>query len=61
MTTMTEHRWYAIQTTAGHENKVRSATVVIIIFVLFLALVITALDAILNGLLIQLLPSLFAK
>ncbi|HJR41565.1 MAG TPA: transcription termination/antitermination protein NusG [Gemmatimonadaceae bacterium] len=21
---MTEHRWYAIQTTAGHENKVRS-------------------------------------
>src|SRR5687768_11233876 len=24
MTTMTEHRWYAIQTTAGHENKVRS-------------------------------------
>lgn len=24
MTVMTEHRWYAIQTTAGHENKVRS-------------------------------------
>jgi len=24
MTTMVEHRWYAIQTTAGHENKVRS-------------------------------------
>jgi transcriptional antiterminator NusG len=24
MKTMTEHRWYAIQTTAGHENKVRS-------------------------------------
>ena len=21
---MDEHRWYAIQTTAGHENKVRS-------------------------------------
>ena len=21
---MSEHRWYAIQTTAGHENKVRS-------------------------------------
>ena len=21
---MTDHRWYAIQTTAGHENKVRS-------------------------------------
>ena len=41
--------------------QVRSATVAIIIFVLFLALVITALDAILNGLLIQLLPSLFAK
>jgi len=41
--------------------QVRSATVAIIIFVLFLALVITALDAVLNGLLIQLLPSLFAK
>ena len=41
--------------------QVRSATLAIIIFVLFLALVITALDAILNGLLIQLLPSLFAK
>jgi len=24
MTVMTDHRWYAIQTTAGHENKVRS-------------------------------------
>ena len=24
MTVMLEHRWYAIQTTAGHENKVRS-------------------------------------
>jgi transcriptional antiterminator NusG len=24
MITMAEHRWYAIQTTAGHENKVRS-------------------------------------
>jgi transcriptional antiterminator NusG len=24
MITMLEHRWYAIQTTAGHENKVRS-------------------------------------
>jgi preprotein translocase subunit SecE len=41
--------------------QVRSATVAIIIFVLFLALVITALDAVLNGLLIHLLPSLFAK
>ena len=41
--------------------QVRSATIAIIIFVLFLALVITALDAILNGLLIGLLPSLFAK
>ena len=41
--------------------QVRSATLAIIIFVLFLALVITALDAVLNGLLIQLLPSLFAK
>ena len=41
--------------------QVRSATIAIIIFVLFLALVITALDAVLNGLLIKLLPSLFAK
>jgi preprotein translocase subunit SecE len=41
--------------------QVRSATIAIIIFVLFLALVITALDAVLNGLLIRLLPSLFAK
>jgi len=24
MNAMAEHRWYAIQTTAGHENKVRS-------------------------------------
>jgi preprotein translocase subunit SecE len=41
--------------------QVRSATVAIIIFVLLLALVITILDAILNGLLINLLPTLFAK
>jgi preprotein translocase subunit SecE len=41
--------------------QVRSATIAIIIFVLFIALVITALDAVLNGLLMQLLPSLFAK
>jgi preprotein translocase subunit SecE len=41
--------------------QVRSATVAIIIFVLFIALVITGLDAVLNGLLLQLLPSLFAK
>ncbi len=24
MNVLTDHRWYAIQTTAGHENKVRS-------------------------------------
>ncbi len=41
--------------------QVRSATVAIIIFVLLLALLITALDAVLNGLLLRLLPSLFAK
>jgi len=41
--------------------QVRSATIAIIIFVLILALLITALDAVLNGLLIHLLPSLFAK
>ena len=41
--------------------QVQSATVAIIIFVLLLALVITILDFALRGLLIQLLPSLFAK
>jgi preprotein translocase subunit SecE len=41
--------------------QVRSATIAIIIFVLILGLVITALDAVLQGLLIKLLPSLFAR
>jgi len=41
--------------------QVRSATIAIIIFVLFLGLVITLLDVVLNGLLINLLPSLFAR
>ena len=41
--------------------QVRSATIAIIIFVLILGLLITALDAVLQGLLIRLLPSLFAK
>jgi preprotein translocase subunit SecE len=41
--------------------QVRSATIAIIIFVLAIALLITALDAILSGLLVSLLPGLFAR
>ena len=41
--------------------QVRSATIAIIIFVLILGLVITALDFVLQGVLIRLLPSLFAR
>ena len=40
--------------------QVRSATIAIIIFVLVLGLVITILDAILQGVLVRLIPSLFA-
>jgi preprotein translocase subunit SecE len=40
--------------------QVRQATIAIIIFVLFLGLVITILDAILRGVLVQLIPSLFS-
>jgi preprotein translocase subunit SecE len=40
--------------------QVRSATISIIIFVLLLGLVITILDFILQGVLIKLIPSLFA-
>ena len=39
--------------------QVRSATIAIIIFVLVLGLVIFLLDALLNGLLVRLIPSLF--
>jgi preprotein translocase subunit SecE len=41
--------------------QVRSATIAIIIFVLILGLLITALDFVLQGILIRLLPSLFAR
>ena len=41
--------------------QVRSATIAIIIFVLILGLLITLLDFVLQGLLIRLLPSLFAR
>ena len=41
--------------------QVRSATIAIIIFVLLLGLVITALDGVLQALLIRLIPSLFAR
>ena len=41
--------------------QVRSATIAIIVFVLLLGLLITALDAVLQGLLIKLIPSLFAR
>jgi preprotein translocase subunit SecE len=40
--------------------QVRSATIAIIVFVLVLGLVITILDAALQGILVKLLPSLFA-
>jgi len=40
--------------------QVRSATIAIIIFVLVLGLVITILDAALQGILVKLIPSLFA-
>jgi len=40
--------------------QVRSATIAIIIFVLLLGLVITILDFILQGVLIKMIPSLFA-
>jgi preprotein translocase subunit SecE len=42
-------------------GQVRSATIAIIIFVLILGLVITALDGVLQALLIKLIPSLFAR
>ena len=41
--------------------QVRSATIAIIVFVLVIALLITALDAVLQGILIRLIPSLFAR
>jgi preprotein translocase subunit SecE len=41
-------------------GQVRSATIAIIIFVLILGLVITILDFVLQGILIKLIPSLFA-
>ena len=40
--------------------QVRQATIAIIIFVLVLALLITLLDLALNGVLVKLIPSLFA-
>ncbi len=40
--------------------QVRQATIAIIIFVLVLALLITLLDLALNGILVKLIPSLFA-
>ena len=40
--------------------QVRSATIAIIVFVLLMGLVIALLDIVLNGVLVQLLPSLFA-
>ena len=41
--------------------QVQSATIAIIIFVLLLALLITILDWILSGVLVRLVPSLFAR
>jgi preprotein translocase subunit SecE len=42
-------------------RQVQSATIAIIIFVLVLALFITVLDWILSGVLVRLVPSLFAR
>jgi len=42
-------------------GQVRSATIAIIIFVLILGLFITIMDVALNGVLIKLIPSLFAR
>jgi preprotein translocase subunit SecE len=42
-------------------GQVRQATIAIIIFVLAIALVITALDWILSGILVRLVPSLFSR
>lgn len=41
-------------------GQVRQATIAIIIFVLLIALLITVLDLALNGILVKLIPSLFA-
>jgi preprotein translocase subunit SecE len=41
--------------------QVRSATIAIIIFVLLLGLLISALDGVLQALLIKMIPSLFAR
>jgi preprotein translocase subunit SecE len=41
-------------------GQVQQATIAIIIFVLLLAMVITLLDWVLQGILVRLLPSLFA-
>ena len=42
-------------------GQVRQATIAIIIFVLVLALFITVLDWVLSGVLVKLIPSLFAR
>jgi preprotein translocase subunit SecE len=42
-------------------HQVQSATIAIIVFVLILALVITILDWVLSGVLVRLVPSLFAR
>lgn len=47
------------KTTWPDFTQVRSASVAIIVFVLIIGLVITLLDTVLRGLLVQLLPSLF--
>lgn len=41
--------------------QVRSATIAIIVFVLIIALLITALDFVLSGVFVKLIPSLFGR
>ncbi|HKO16742.1 MAG TPA: preprotein translocase subunit SecE [Gemmatimonadaceae bacterium] len=49
------------KTTWPDRGQVRQATIAIIIFVLAIALLITLMDAVLSGLLVRLIPSLFSR
>jgi preprotein translocase SecE subunit len=61
VTTFIRESYHEIRykTTWPEVAQVRQASIAIIIFVLLIGLVITLLDLVLNGLLIQLIPSLF--
>jgi preprotein translocase SecE subunit len=61
VTTFVRESYHEIRykTTWPEVAQVRQASIAIIIFVLIIGLVITLLDLVLRGLLIQLIPSLF--